>query len=245
MNKIKAIAATDIGKVRKNNEDAFYVDENKGLFIIADGMGGHNAGEIASGLGVESVKNFLSDKDFSSRDENEIRKTLMEAIFFAHEEIKKKAENNLELAGMGSTIVIMYLVNEYFYVCNVGDSRAYLIRDDKIQQITEDHSVVAGLLKAGLITKEEAKTHYMSHVITQALGIGDSFVPDIKKEKFKKNDLVILCTDGLTDMLEDSEILFICKEGNGDLDSTVRRLIDEANIRGGKDNITVVMVYSI
>ncbi|MDW8003014.1 MAG: protein phosphatase 2C domain-containing protein [Deltaproteobacteria bacterium] len=145
---IKSAVITDKGRIRENNEDAFFVDKDRGIFIVADGMGGHNAGEVASKLAVEFIGTYLSQQ---TKVEKEIRKAILEAVLLAHEEIKKKANEDPFLKGMGTTVVLGYLKGKDLFICNVGDSRAYLIRDKEIVRLTEDHSMAANFLKSGLI----------------------------------------------------------------------------------------------
>ncbi|MEO0294350.1 MAG: Stp1/IreP family PP2C-type Ser/Thr phosphatase, partial [candidate division WOR-3 bacterium] len=240
MKNLRASALTDKGVVRQNNEDAFFIDEERGIFIVADGMGGHNAGEVASSLAVTTIKDFLYKKG-DIQDSKQIKKALVESIFSAHEEIKKKSEQENSLKGMGTTVVVSYLKDRTLHICSVGDSRGYLIRDKKIIKLTEDHSVVAELLKSGVINEEEAKLHPMKNVITQALGIGTPPIPFFVREQLRDDDLILLCTDGLTEMLTDEEILSTCLQKRNNISDMAKAFIDEANKKGGKDNVTVVL----
>jgi len=233
---------TDIGKKRQNNEDSFHVDPVKRLFIVADGMGGHQAGEVASQIAVESIRNYLSAQNFKEIESEKIKEHILRSIFYAHEEIIKKAKEDISLAGMGTTIVLALGFDNKYYISHVGDSRAYLIRKKNITQLTNDHTVVAELLKAQMITPEEAKSHKMRHVLTQALGVDTQIVPSIQEINLEEGDFLLLCTDGLTDMLTDEEILSIINEHGEDVEKTVQSLVDRANEKGGKDNITVVLI---
>lgn len=229
----------NVGKVRDNSEDSLLVDERQGIFIVADGMGGHQGGEVASHMAVEIVGEFLKDKIHSCDKKEDFYKLLMEAIFIATERIKLQADRDINLKGMGTTIVIAILHNDNLYISHVGDSRAYLIRHGNIKQLTEDHSVVAQMVKAGMITAEEARRHHLKHIITQALGTSEDLAPTFEMLNIEKGDYILLCTDGLTDMLTDEEILSLIIACNGEPEKGCELLINEANKKGGKDNITV------
>ena len=155
---MKVAFKTDVGRKRKNNEDNFYVDPTKRIFIAADGMGGHQTGEVASRIAVESLKNLLSTQELNKMDSEKIKETILGAIFTAHKEIKERAKKDINLARMGTTVVLACGVNDKYYISHVGDSRAYLIHNKTITQLTNDHTVVAELLKAEMIAPEEAKT---------------------------------------------------------------------------------------
>lgn len=234
---------SDVGKVRKNNEDSLLVDERQGIFIVADGLGGHQGGGVASHMAVEIVGDFLKDKIPSCDKKEDFYKLLMEAIFIANERIKLQAARDINLKGMGTTIVIALLHNDTLYISHVGDSRAYLIRQGNIKQLTEDHSVAVQMVKAGMITAEEARTHHLKHMITQALGISEYLAPGFEMLNLEKGDYILLCTDGLTDMLTDQEILSSIIGCNGEPEKGCELLINEANKKGGKDNITVILLY--
>lgn len=236
---------TDVGKIREINEDSLYVDQENGIFVVADGMGGHEGGEIASGIAVEIIPESL--KDAISREdmvEEDIYKIIMKALFKANDSIRMKAEENSLLRGMGTTIVLAFCYDNDLYISHIGDSRAYLIRNGFIKQLTEDHSVVVQMVKAGNITKEEAKTHRFKHMLSQALGTSLHIAPDIQKFHWEKEDYILLCTDGLTDMLEDQELLSTILEcSKGEPDEGCEMLVDLANRKGGKDNITTILLY--
>jgi protein phosphatase len=234
---------SDVGKVRDNNEDSLFVDERQGLFIVADGMGGHQGGEVASRMAVEIVRDFLNDKILSSDKKEDFYKLLMEAIFAANESVRLKAEGDINLKGMGTTIVIALCRNDNLYISHVGDSRAYLIREGNIKQLTEDHSVVAQMVKAGMMTDEEARRHHLKHILSQALGTSAYLAPSFQMLNMEEGDYILLCTDGLTDMLNDQEILSSILACNGEPEKGCELLVNEANRKGGKDNITVILLY--
>lgn len=233
---------TDVGKVREINEDSYYVDEEDGLFIVADGMGGHQAGEVASEMAVKTISSMIKEAISQKVKDNQVPKVIKKAIGRANEEIYTKSMRNPDLNGMGTTVVLALCRNNKIYIAHVGDSRAYLIRKNMIKQLTEDHSVVANLIKAGEITAKEARTHHLRHVITRALGTSDNVEIDICSYYWQKGDYFLLCSDGLTDLMEDEEIKGIVLSG-GDPQRSCEDLVNLANERGGRDNITVVLIY--
>jgi protein phosphatase len=235
---------TDVGKVRETNEDSLFVDEEDGLVIVADGMGGHNGGEVASRMAVDIISNALKDKIAPDAIKEDIFELIMKALFKANDEVRIKGESDPLLRGMGTTIIVVLCRGDDLYVCHVGDSRAYLVRNGSIQQLTEDHSVIAQMIKAGNITKEEAKNHKFKHMLSQALGTSVYLAPDIQFVSWKEGDYVLLCTDGLTDMLPDQDLLATILEcSKGEPGEGCEMLVELANKRGGKDNITVILLY--
>ena len=228
---------TDVGLVREGNEDSLYVGEDLGLLIVADGIGGHQAGEVASQMAVEIIslmlKMVLEKKD-------QIQKHILEAMYKANEEILAAADDP-SLKGMGTTVVLALCKGDEIYIAHVGDSRAYLVRQNKMEQVTEDHSVVGQLLKAGKITREEARNHHLGHIITQAIGSQSYISPDIHSFTWSEGDYLLLCSDGLTDLVEDEKIEGTILMGDGDLDAKCGRLVELAKRQGGKDNITVIL----
>lgn len=248
---MKVSFMTDTGKVRSSNEDSLLLDEDIGLFIVADGMGGHQAGEVASEIAVNvissSIKETLSrhsataiPSGFKNRNGG-LNALIKESVLRVNAEILGKSRENILLKGMGTTVVLALLDNAKFHIANVGDSRAYLIRNNKIKQLTEDHSKVAELVKWGIITKEEARVHPERNILTRALGMA-KVDADIKTINIKVGDYMLLCTDGLTDMLMDEEIRGIIVSPDGSLDEKCRKLINQANAKGGRDNITAVLI---
>ncbi|RLG52440.1 MAG: Stp1/IreP family PP2C-type Ser/Thr phosphatase [Thermoproteota archaeon] len=234
---------SDVGMVRESNEDCLFVDEKLRLFIIADGMGGHRAGEIASSTAIEVVSNLLKESLKPSLDRKAIFETILNALCSAHDVISQKAQD-VSLRGMGTTIVLAYCKGNDIYVANVGDSRAYLIRNERIEQVSEDHSLVAQMVKAGKISKEEARTHRFRHILSQALGTSSHLIPFMAHLTWKKGDHLLLCSDGLTDMLDDQEILSVVLKFRGDPKGGCEELIKKVNDKGGIDNITVILLYN-
>ncbi len=251
--RIEAVGRTDIGMKRQKNEDAFFVDNDHHIYIVADGMGGHAAGEQASRTAVETIIEFMrmarNDVDITwpgIMDESRpfIENTLRAAFALAHKKIVEATQANPEWLGMATTVVSAVIDPDIntAYIAHVGDSRAYLIRNHRIIQITQDHSWVNEQIKAGLITREEARNHRLRNVVTRALGGPQEPLVDITEEILRPDDILILCTDGLTGPVEDHEILQIVMDHQDDLENATRALIDRANALGGPDNITVILI---
>lgn len=228
----KIFQATHVGKVRNNNEDSLTVIEPE-TFVVADGMGGAQAGEVASQMLVEVVKIVLANVP---RPWDE--KILARAILVANEKILETARKNDELKGMGTTATILSLDGLNAYFAHVGDSRLYLLRGDDFKQITEDHSYVDTLVKRGELTAEQARVHPMKNVLLQAVGVVEDVFVDAANFSVEHGDKFLLCTDGLTNMVEDADIAKILQTASNPADE----LIDAALTAGGKDNVTVIVV---
>lgn len=247
--------ATDVGMKRKANEDNFCSNQELGLFVVADGMGGHAAGEVASRIAVEEIRRVLSttreDEDWTWPDTFDPNVSLGAnqlrfAIHLANEKIRGTTLDRAECRGMGTTVVAALLAGEHCSIAHVGDSRAYLIREGKIKLLTSDHSWVNDQLRQGFLTLEHARNHPFRNVITQALGSGTDVRVDLLELPVRMGDLLILCSDGLNSMLTDSEILTIVRQGKDQsLDAVTMNLIKAANEKGGDDNITVALVQII
>lgn len=240
-------ALTDTGNVREKNEDYYYIssDNKLNLFIVADGMGGHNGGEIASRSAIEAVYTYFKQNYCNlNKDINSIKKFIVESIEFANEMVFGKSFTEYDLNGMGTTLTLLLIENGYYFIGHIGDSRAYLIRNNNIIQITEDHSFVEELVKMGKITQEEARTHPQKNIITRALGVDDEIEVDVYYDNIYPNDVIFLCTDGLTNMLTDEQILneFI---KNDEINVACANLINLAKFNGGYDNITIVAVKEV
>lgn len=237
---MKAFGMTDVGQGRSMNQDFQFASETfvgnlPNLFVVADGMGGHKAGDMASRYTVE----VLLESIRSNKEKNPI-KILRAAIEEANRCVRRKAEEDEGLAGMGTTVVAATIIGHTMYVANVGDSRLYLIRDD-IRQITKDHSLVEEMVRRGKLRREEARNHPNKNVITRAIGAEKDVVIDFFDMRLRKNDIILLCSDGLSNMLEDEEIKDIVKSDK-EINKIAEELITAANQNGGKDNITVVLV---
>lgn len=234
---------TDIGKVREINQDAYYISADEGpLFIVADGMGGHKAGEIASNMAVDIISSDLGkDMNFLELDDKEIQNRIKQSIGKANQEIYKKSLEDECFAGMGTTVTLIYIKGKKVFIGHVGDSRAYLFRENTLAQLTEDHSLVEELIRNGSISREEAKLHPQRNIITRAVGTSPDIEADLIVKEKSKDDIFLLCTDGLTNMLEDEEIRehLLSKE---DMQKVCENLVEFANNKGGYDNITVVAI---
>ncbi|MBE7041954.1 MAG: Stp1/IreP family PP2C-type Ser/Thr phosphatase [Ruminococcaceae bacterium] len=229
-------AKTHQGMVRELNEDSYAVSELTPyhLLIVADGMGGHQAGEVASAMAVEKIREYIS-----RHTEESIPQLLEQALHYANEQIYIRSKENASYAAMGTTVVLCCISDKEAYFANVGDSRAYLLGLDGMEQITEDHSLVMELLRQGEITEEEAELHPQRNVITRALGTERITEVDLFHCELTSEDMVLLCSDGLTGMLSDQEIASVMWEASS-LEERVDQLIELANERGGYDNITII-----
>ena len=231
---------TDIGKKRVQNQDSiFFTDEPIGplpnLYIVADGMGGHKAGDVASKTAIEGVTEYVKESAI-----NNSVSVLKRAILYANDKIYKMAKENEDWKGMGTTFVAAVCEDDILYVANIGDSRLYFI-DDEIRQVTMDHSLVEELIRSGQLDRNKGRNHPEKNIITRALGISDKIMTDFFELEMKQGDGILLCSDGLSNMLEDDEIKEIVLESSGDITAAVEKLIDRANYYGGRDNISVVV----
>lgn len=226
---------SDVGKVRSINQDSSLVlDGEIQILAVADGMGGHKAGEIASALAIETIRRYQGQTD-------DIRQMLNDIIEEADREIYEAQMADSNYQGMGTTLTLAVVKENLLYIGHVGDSRAYLCRNQDLLQITTDHSLVNELLKQEQITEEEALNHPQRHLLLQALGSGNKLNIEINCFSLERSDIILLCTDGLNNMLSDGEIAQLINSGEGTLQERCERLVDTANQRGGLDNITVVL----
>lgn len=237
---IQSFSVTDIGKKRKLNQDFVYAsDEPVGnlpnVYIVADGMGGHNAGDYASKCTVETVV-----REIRGCFEKSPIRILSKAIRVANDQVRRKAREDKALYGMGTTVVVATCLGKYLQVANVGDSRLYIISDE-IRQITRDHSLVEEMVRMGGIDREAARNHPDKNIITRAIGARDTIEIDFFHEELQRGDIVLMCSDGLTNMLEDEEIGRILN-GQGTIEERAEKLIEAANDNGGKDNIAVIII---
>jgi len=241
--KFEAVGNTDVGQVRSANQDSFLVNEPDSLFIVADGMGGHAGGEIASQLCVEEITSYVKEhKDvFKTTEHPDIRvsNVLADSVNHASTKIYERALENPALKGMGTTATTFKIIDGHAYCAHVGDSRMYLIRCGLIYQMTNDHSLVSEQVRAGILTEEEAELHHLRNVITRSVGYQEEEDVDTTSFQLEDGDLLALCSDGLHGKISDKEISQIITESEGE---AVDKLIAMANERGGEDNITVVVV---
>ncbi len=235
-------ASTDIGMSRNMNQDYYYIsdDEELSIFILADGMGGYNGGEIASKIAVESARKFL-EENFKKvqNDRKQIVNILKSATNYANNTVYEISKENKNLEEMGTTLEICLINNNKIYISHIGDSRVYSIIDGKIQRLTMDHSYVEKLVRDGTITREEAENHPKKHVLIKALGCVPEVEPDIIEAELKKEEIIVICSDGLTNMLKDEQIKNIVINN---VENPEKELIKEANIAGGYDNITAIII---
>lgn len=229
---------TNIGLVRKANEDNFLTDKKRGLFVVADGMGGHEAGGLASTIAIKTLDKLLTSELIAL----EKGEGLCQAIQKANELIYLEAQLNKCYAGMGTTLTATLFIDDLLYIGHIGDSRAYLIRENTIKLLTNDHSLVGELLRKGELTESEAYRHPHRNILTRALGTEKEVEIDFNEYKIKPGDIILLCTDGLYNLVNDDEILAEVMGNGSDLKKTVNRLVQTALERGGVDNITVVLV---
>ena len=236
-------AKTDIGKAREINQDYYYISDDTEipqLYILADGMGGYKGGEIASSLAAESAARYIKS-NFSSNliEKEEILKLVENAVEYANMVVYEKSKEVEELEGMGTTLEICLIYNNKAYIGHVGDSRIYRIRKDVIRKLTKDHSYVQKLIEDKKITREEAKYHPKKNMLTKALGCTPYVEPDIRARNFEKGDIFIMCSGGLTNMVDEKQIYDIVTR---DIEKAAEELVNEANAAGGYDNITVIII---
>ena len=237
---LKTFSITDIGRKRKVNQDFVYTSEKPvgrlpNLFIVADGMGGHNAGDYASKLTVETMVS-----EIAGSTEEQPAKIFDKAISTANEMIRRKAAREPDMEGMGTTVVAATYMDRQLRIANVGDSRLYIVGKE-IRQITRDHSLVEEMVRAGTISHDEARVHPDKNIITRAVGASETVEADHFTVDIEEGDVVLMCTDGLTNMLEDEEIRMIMN-GARDIVEKAQALVEAANANGGKDNISVVLI---
>lgn len=244
---------SDIGRHRRYNEDSYLCNPKEKLFLIADGIGGQAAGEIASKLAIRNIEEFV----VRSRSEDITwpipyrqgftleQNSLLAGATLANRKVRELANQNPSMKGMGTTLVGVIIKGNCLAIINIGDSRLYMIRDGEIEQITQDHTVAGEQKKLGLLTKEEASNHPQKHILTSALGIEvmENLRIDLSLVDILKKDLYLMCSDGLNDMLSDKEILAIINsDENRSLEKISLSLIQQANLAGGRDNITIILL---
>lgn len=245
MSELLITGLTDAGRMREQNEDNIAMAPEAGLVVVADGMGGHRAGEVASRLAVDVIQRHVIDTLSGAGDNapDSIEVALVrDAIRLANQAIYAHARANPEYAGMGSTVVVALFYGDKLCVGHVGDSRLYRFRDTILEQVTEDHSVVQELISRGLVTAEEARQSISKNLVTRALGIDPDVEADVAEHDVYDDDVYLLCSDGLNDVLADGDIELMLTELGRNLEATARQMVDTANERGGPDNISVILV---
>jgi serine/threonine protein phosphatase PrpC len=251
--KIQLYGKTDTGSVRDHNEDAIGCNENIALAVLADGMGGHRAGEMASAITVSTVLEVItkkvkniktSDTDNTSGYSAESQIT-HEAVTLANKKVHDSSKANAQYRGMGTTVVVVLLYDNRFTVVHVGDSRLYRLRDSELEQLTRDHSLVQELIDQDFYSPEQAKKSLNKNLITRAIGIDSKVQIDIQEDVALVNDIYLLCSDGVTDMIEDDLIKSVMIENSENLKKATSEIIRLANEHGGKDNISVLLVKPV
>ncbi|MBE6740396.1 MAG: Stp1/IreP family PP2C-type Ser/Thr phosphatase [Ruminococcaceae bacterium] len=239
---MQIVGKTDVGAVRESNQDTFYYDtlsESVYFAIVCDGMGGANAGNVASECAVRSISDYIKRSYKDGMSSMQIENILRSAIVTANSTVYEMSRKDENLFGMGTTVVLLFVSGNTGYVLHIGDSRMYIYTADNFNQITVDHSIVQNMIDSGKITPDEAKEHPSKNIITRALGVNEEVKADMDFVTLNKDDIVLLCSDGLTNFVTDEEIVEIIKC----FDETVAaRLIDKANRSGGGDNVTAVAV---
>lgn len=235
---------TDAGKVRPHNEDCFFISEEKNLFIVSDGMGGYEAGEIASHSAVKLINEHLTPELISllENGDKDTGREMKKSLLAANRKILEMAETNQSYRGMGCTVVTALILKDKLHLCHVGDSRAYVCTQSGMHLITTDHSGVMDLVKAGRMTLEEARNSPAKNRLSQALGAHGPVEPEYGIYSLKERDKILLCSDGLWDMLSDNEIFQILNQKKA-VTYHCDKLIEAANDAGGRDNITVVVIH--
>lgn len=247
--KIRSASSTHVGRVRNSNEDHFGAFDDLALYVVADGMGGHAAGEVASLMAVQTVRDaFLeaaSDRTLPSGREHDPSRRLVWAIEQANQRIYTAGVENQALAGMGTTVAAVWVENDAAYVAHVGDSRVYRLHGPAFDQVTADHSLVNDYLSRGIMTPDEAAAHPMKHVLVRALGTAPTVSVDVRRIPLEAGDLFLLCSDGLSNVVPVEDLAAILsKPDSAHLSAQCQALIDAANRHGGLDNITAVLVLA-
>lgn len=232
---------TSIGKVRKANQDFYYVSEDGILNVLADGMGGYAGGEIASKLATLSVVDYIKEHFDKNKhyQKEEILEIIKNAMVYANSKVYHKSKEKEELEQMGTTLEVCLIYKDRAFIGHIGDSRVYRLRKGIIRKLTKDHSYVQTLVEDGTITKEEAEHHPKKNMLIKALGCEETVEVDVKVKGFLKDDIILICSDGLTNMVSEEKIYNII---NNNLQNAAQTLVDEANNNGGLDNITLIII---
>ena len=257
--RIHGAGVSDVGRKRRSNEDSYSASDDLRLYVVADGMGGHAAGEVASRLAVESIGRHIaaaqpdlpptvpSETSSLSLEDPALpvpARRVLNAIRLANQEIVRSVRRDQSMRGMGTTVVLVYIQGKRAYIGSVGDSRAYLVRDGEIRQLTDDHTFVNEQVRAGTLTVQEARRHPARNILTRAVGSQEDIEADVVQQDLKPGDQILLCSDGLTTMVEDEEILDTLRRA-GDPEAGCHALVDLANERGGDDNVTAVLIQAV
>lgn len=244
--RLRLAGTTDVGRARQQNEDAFYLCRQEGLCVVADGMGGHNSGKVASNMAIEQIAAFYERTARSAKPSSAKQsQRLVASVRTANREIFKASATADELRGMGTTIVCARFGATGVWIAHVGDSRCYRIRNGKLKQVSEDHSLANEYVRAGILRLDEVPYFPYRHVITRAVGLSDDVDVDVRFHRTKPDDMYLLCSDGLSDLVDDPLILDTVQAADGDIDDACIQLVNTANEFGGHDNVTAVMAQVI
>ncbi len=240
---MKGYAKTDIGKAREKNQDYYYIPDSQDdlqLYVLADGMGGYNGGEIASKLATDSLRKYIKNNfETIEKSKEKILELIKNAIEYSNMVVYEKSKEEKELEGMGTTLEVCLIYNNKIFLGHIGDSRIYRVRKEIIRKLTKDHSYVQQLVEDGKITREEAVNHPKKNMLIKALGCTPYVEPDIRIRNIEKGDIIIMCSDGLTNMVTEQEIFEAVKQN---VEKAPEILVQKANNAGGYDNITVVTI---
>jgi serine/threonine protein phosphatase PrpC len=251
--KMRAVGVTDTGRVREHNEDAIQLDPDIGLYVLADGMGGYNAGEVASGIAVKTIVNLVREALVRETLDQPDRETglnrpgiiLRDAIQRANKIIYQTSKTQPQCEGMGTTIVCCLFYDNRITMAHVGDSRLYRLRSDRFEQLTMDHSLLQELVDRGFYSAEEAQRATNKNYVTRALGVEPNVDVEIHEEPAAKGDFYLLCSDGLSDMVEDEDIHLTINTFNANLETVAKQLIQLTNDNGGRDNVSVLIAHVV
>ncbi len=261
--RLKFAGLTDVGRTRENNEDNFFISGSEPLCIVADGMGGHNSGEVASAFAIRTVREFYDRTLLSPEAEAEFRnkvpawpfkrrspehveeRRIVQAALLANKVVHEYATSHEEYRGMGTTLIGAYFIETGMYLVHIGDSRAYRIRGRQVERMTRDHSLADEYVAMGILKPEEVQFFPYKNVVTRAIGLQPTVEPEVNFVTIQPDDIFVLCSDGLTDPLDDNTIARIVDENRHDLEQAARALVDAANEAGGPDNITVVLAHAL
>jgi protein phosphatase len=261
--RVKFAGLTDVGRTRDNNEDNFFISEREPLCIVADGMGGHNSGEVASAYAIQTIRDFYDRTLVAPDVEAQIRqiipawpfkrrppdhveeRRLVQSVLMANQTVHRCATEDERFRGMGTTLVGAYFIETGLYLVHVGDSRAYRLREGALERLTRDHSLADEYLTMGILRPEEVPFFPYKNVVTRAIGLGPSVEPEIRFVPMLPGDMLLFCSDGLTDPLDDPTIGQLMGQHRSNLEHAARALVDAANAAGGPDNITVVLAHAV
>lgn len=238
MMKFNVWSVTDKGLRRDSNQDSFLVNSEMGLFIVADGMGGHSGGEVASSIAVKSSEDVVKDPEAQQRSPREVLNKIYEES--SHHIFDRAANENPELAGMGTTMVMAYIRKNYIYIANVGDSRCYLFKKPYLWQVTEDHSLINEQIRAGVLNEATAQNLVGRNVITRSVGYERDVQPDIFEREIIAGEMYLLCSDGLSSLVEDEKISQIINKNSPE--NIAKACVEQALANGGDDNVTVIVI---